>query len=345
MLAPFNPRAARVGHFHARAREGDHVAVLEVDHPAGVRDQRGEVRREEVLALAQAHHERAAHAGAGHEVGLLDRDHSQRVGPPQVGHGLLHGGEELAFPAQVVVDQVGDDLGVGLRLEFVTQRLQARALLLVVLDDAVVHHRDLALRDVRVRIGLGDAPVGRPTRMGDADDAVQALGAGGVFHLGNPPDPAHAADTAVDHRDPGRVVPAIFEALQPLGEHGNDVPVGNGPDDAAHGPHCLTRRRGLAQKKALPGLGTGESFEPGAMLLASRRPSPAGEEETRELLPSCLGGARGAAGNFAAFARNIRQPARGQFPFAARKRTGQGPRRGASRRGLPGEGRSPCEAR
>ena len=43
-----------------------------------------------------------------------------------------------------VVDQMRDDLGVGLRGEHVALRLQARAQLLVVLDDAVVHHRDVA---------------------------------------------------------------------------------------------------------------------------------------------------------------------------------------------------------
>ena len=40
-----------------------------------------------------------------------------------------------------MVDQVRDDFGVGLRLELVAERAQALALLLVVLDDAVVHQR------------------------------------------------------------------------------------------------------------------------------------------------------------------------------------------------------------
>ena len=62
---------------------------------------------------------------------------------------------------------MGDDFGVGLRLEFVAELAQALALLFVVLDDAVVHQRD-AVADVRVRVGLGDAAVRRPARVADA---------------------------------------------------------------------------------------------------------------------------------------------------------------------------------
>ncbi len=43
-----------------------------------------------------------------------------------------------------MVDQVGDDFGVGFRREDVALRLQLGAQRLVVLDDAVVHHRQPA---------------------------------------------------------------------------------------------------------------------------------------------------------------------------------------------------------
>ena len=39
---------------------------------------------------------------------------------------------------------------------------------------------------------------------------------------------------AVQHRDAGRVVAAIFQPAQPFHEDGNDVPFSDGSDDAAH---------------------------------------------------------------------------------------------------------------
>jgi hypothetical protein len=47
-------------------------------------------------------------------------EHGQRVGAGQLLHRRLQRGQQVS-PAQVMVDQVGDDLGVGLRLEHVAR--------------------------------------------------------------------------------------------------------------------------------------------------------------------------------------------------------------------------------
>ena len=47
--------------------------------------------------------------------------------------------------------------------------------LVVVLDDAVVDHRDAAARHVRVGVGLGDAAVRGPARVRDADRALERV--------------------------------------------------------------------------------------------------------------------------------------------------------------------------
>src|SRR5690606_23365228 len=99
-------------------------------------------------------------------------------------------------------------LGIGLRFEAVTQLLQAFALLFVVFDDAVVHQRH-ALADMRVRVGLGDAAVGGPARVADAERSLDALALRGGFHLRDPPGPAHPAPlAAADAGVAGRVVAA-----------------------------------------------------------------------------------------------------------------------------------------
>src|SRR5690606_18647503 len=132
----------------------------------------------------------------------------------------------------------GDDLGIGLRLERVAERGQAFALLFVVLDDAVVHQRH-ALADVRVRVEFGDAAVRGPAGVADAQVGVETLRAGRSLHFGDAPGAAHAADVValapVDHCDAGRVVAAVFEALEALDEDGNHIAIRDRANDAAHG--------------------------------------------------------------------------------------------------------------
>ena len=130
---------------------------------------------------------------------------------------------------EVVVDQVRDDLGVGLRLERVAQRLQARALLLVVLDDAVVHHRDLVRsrraggRWARSRRRAWPSACGRCRRCPSGPRRATAFSISATR-----PDAAHAPDAAVQDGDARRVVAAVLEALQALGEDGDDVTAGDG---------------------------------------------------------------------------------------------------------------------
>ena len=64
--------------------------------------------------------------------------------------------------------QVRDHLGIGLGLECIPLRLQRCAQFVVVLDDAVVHQRDLAAREDRVRVMGHGCPVRRPASVRDA---------------------------------------------------------------------------------------------------------------------------------------------------------------------------------
>ena len=98
-------------------------------------------------------------------------------------------------PDERLLDEVGDDLGVGVRLEDVTRLAQLVGELPPVLDDAVVDDGDRAgAVGVRVGVLLGRVPVGRPTGVPDARRALPA----------RPLRPCGASPKSGCRRPPGR---------------------------------------------------------------------------------------------------------------------------------------------
>jgi hypothetical protein len=72
------------------------------------------------------------------------------------------------------------------------------------------------------------------------------VGRVGVERILQLADFAHGAQAldvlrAVQHGDPGRVVPAILEASQALDQDGDDVTVGDGSNDSAHAAFLAMR--------------------------------------------------------------------------------------------------------
>ena len=123
---------------------------------------------EERLALADADDQRALLAGADEQVGMVGVHRDEGVVAAEVGEGGADGVGEVAVV--VALDQVGDDLGVGLGGEDVALGASSLAQLGVVLDDPVEDDVDV-VGAVAVRVGvlLGDAAVRGPAGVGEAD--------------------------------------------------------------------------------------------------------------------------------------------------------------------------------
>ena len=117
-------RAAVLGADHADSarRHLDDLAVIGVGDAARLRQERGQVRGQEVLAVAETDHHRRLAADADEPVGLVVvDDHEREMALKPVVDGP-HGLEQIA-----VVDgleQVRDDLRVGLGREDVAARLE-----------------------------------------------------------------------------------------------------------------------------------------------------------------------------------------------------------------------------
>jgi hypothetical protein len=145
--------------------------------------------------------------------------------PAQLAEGLPHRLREI--PMVVALDQVGDDLRVGLGAEAMALGLELAPELGMVLDDPVEDDVDLVLA-VAVRVGvlLGDPPVSRPASVGDAglgDGRLDRDRAAAVLRMlldrgaqvRQIADRAHAVDLAVrDHRNAGRVIAPVLELLE-----------------------------------------------------------------------------------------------------------------------------------
>ena len=242
--------AVDVGDDDAGRPDVGHVALLEVDDPVRVGEDRRDVARDEALLAVQAHDERHVLAGADEPADLVAVHDDERVGPVELADRRSHGVGQVALVG--LLDEVGDRLGVGLRRQRVAALDEPVAELPEVLDDPVVDDRDVA-RAVLVGMGVEVVrpAVGRPAGVGEADRGVRRpVGDRGreVRELAGLLLDEQVA-VLVDERDPGRVVAAVFEPLQALDQ---DRPRFTGPgiaDDSAHSRTFLLRSRGKGNRR------------------------------------------------------------------------------------------------
>lgn len=216
------PRVAGEGVEPVGLEHGD-LAVLQVDHLAGVADQRGDVGRGEHLLLTDAQHDGAAVAGHHHLAGALGVDHRDAV----CADDTLERGPDGILQGVGILDRTGDQvrehLGVGLRQEDRAVGLQLGAQLVGVLDDAVVHDGDaLVAGQMRVGVDVTGHAVGGPAGVADAQPALEPRGHD-RRQVGHPAlDLAHLQTLVGDHH-PGRVVTPVLKALQALQQDGGRV--------------------------------------------------------------------------------------------------------------------------
>src|SRR5581483_1843328 len=158
------------------------------------------------------------------------------------------------------MNEVGDNLGVGVRGEFITRSAQPASDLLMVLDDAVMHNRQSIPADMRMRIALTRRAMRGPARVRDAERPLEPGLVRHVDEVCDATDAAKPVQPAVDDRQSGRVVATVFEFPQSLEEDGNDVTLRDRAYDSTH--TSVLGDRGLADglngiaSNARPSLGT-----------------------------------------------------------------------------------------
>jgi hypothetical protein len=214
-----------------------HLAVLEDDHVTRVGQDRRDVGRDEHLAAPEAHDDApGAVLGRDEPVGRGRRDHADGVRAGDLGERRLHGCVEATVARQVMLDEMGEHLGVGVGAERVPGRLQPLLDLDVVLEDAVVHHDEIAgAVGVRMRVLLGRPTVRGPSRVADADGAGDGPLAQHRLQRLQPARGAPDVQPArVEHGDAGGIVAAVLETPETVDDDVHRALLADVPDDSAH---------------------------------------------------------------------------------------------------------------
>ena len=122
-----------------------HIAVVEIDDLAGIAQNRGDVRGDEILALAETEDQRAVLLDGEHRVGTVGAENAESVAARELLHGAPCGAEQVAFHFIIVFEKIGGDLGIGVRDKGLALREQIFLQKQIVFDDTVVNDADFAV--------------------------------------------------------------------------------------------------------------------------------------------------------------------------------------------------------
>ena len=195
--------------------------VVEVDHFIGVFDDRGGVRSQEKLVLANPNDQRAALSGRDEHFWVLQGHDHNGISA----HNFCEGQpyrfvNSTVFVFLDVFDKVDEDLSIGIALEsmaFVYQVLLEGG---IIFDNAVVDDRQLFCgRVVGVCVAIGRLPMRCPAGVPHPDMAFQVKAFERGLQFGHPSPFFVYVEAAIHQCDPRTVVTTVLKPLQPFYDH------------------------------------------------------------------------------------------------------------------------------
>ena len=236
---PVHRLPLEVGDLQVVGPNHGHLPVLQENHTAGVLQQGRDVRGDEVFPFSEADHEGAGLLGPDEQARLATAERTDCVRALDLAKGRTHGAREVEPFGDLFIDQVRDDLRIGLRAEGAPPGLQLLPKGQVVLYNSVVYHNHVA-GTVGVGVDLRGAAVSSPPGVPDADGPpARSLGDLALEVVELPFAPADLYPAALQGSEARRIVSSVFEAPQPRQEQGRGLAVPYVSDYAAHGLSVL----------------------------------------------------------------------------------------------------------
>ena len=229
------------GNLKSFGLECDDLVVVQVNHIAGVSHDRANITRQKMFVLAYSQDERASAPCADDDAGDIRMHDRDAIGPDNLTQSTANGLDQRAFVLRGrlfkrLTNEMGQDLCIGLGVEFMPPFDELLAKSLVVFNDAIVHEVKTP-RTVRVGVGVfaGHRAMSRPAGVADAD-----LTRNGIFfdlfsQIGNASNGFSDIDTPrLKQSHTGRVVSAIFQAAQTVQENRKSVRGSYVSNNSAH---------------------------------------------------------------------------------------------------------------
>src|SRR4051812_34991632 len=127
-----------------------------------------------------------------------------------------------------------DHFGIRIGSKTIAACQQSCAYFVVILDDAVMNDGESIVADVRMGVSFRRNAMGGPAGVSDANIAMHSGLCRHFGKRGNPAGTPKAIQPAVDHRDTGGIVTAVFQLAQSLQQDRHYVSPSYGANDSAH---------------------------------------------------------------------------------------------------------------
>ena len=213
---------------------GDLLVLQPVDVPGAGEDGR-HIGGDVVLPFSDADDERAVFPHGEELLRAVGADDAQSVAALHPGDHLPDGLQHVALV--VVLQHLGHHFRVRLRDELHPPADEVVLQVQVVLDNAVVHHGELApVADLGVGVDVRRRAVGGPPGVADAHHAGQGLAPfqNAVQDAQPPLGLHHVKPRVVVHSHPSGVIPPVFQLLQAREQNGGSFLPTDITNDAAH---------------------------------------------------------------------------------------------------------------
>ena len=181
-------------------------------------------------------------------------DRSYRKCALQAGEGRVGRGFRGKPAPEMKDDEMGNGFGIGIGLELMAGIREFRAERREVLDDPVVHDRDLGIA-VRMGVGLVRDAVRGPTGVGDSGVSRHRCVLEHRLEVGDTSrSPAPLHPSVVERGDPAGVVTPVGEVLETVeeGRRGTMLRSAHHADDSAHRPELAGAVRGALSSPGGP---------------------------------------------------------------------------------------------